>query len=60
MELTVGELKRLLSMYPDDCPVEFQHVTTPEGRDYKLTFYRLKDRGVCHFEWNSLHEEDAL
>ena len=60
MDLTVGELKRLLNMYPDDYPVEFQHINTPDGREYRLTFYRIKNRGVCHFEWNSLTEDDEL
>ncbi len=60
MDLTVGELKRLLAMYPDDCPVEFQQVTAPDGRDYRLTFYRIKDRGVCHLEWNPLTGDDAI
>jgi hypothetical protein len=60
MDLTVGELKRILDAYPEDCPVEFQYVMTPEGKSYKLTLYRVHDRGPCHFEWNPLTEEDAL
>ena len=59
MDLTVRELKRILAMYPDDYPVEFQYVTAPDGKNYRLTFYRIKDRGVCHFEWNPLSEDDA-
>ena len=58
MELTVGELKHMLSFFPDDYPVEFQPVELPDGTTYRLPFYRVKDRGVCHFEWNLPYEED--
>ena len=65
MERAVGELERLLSMYPDDSPVKFQHIIVPEGRHYRLNFYRIKDRGsesqvICHFEWDSIMEEDEM
>ena len=60
MDMTVGELKRQLSMFPDDCPVEFQQIMLPDGREYTLHFYRIKDRGCCHFEWNPLREEDCV
>lgn len=59
-EITVKELKRLLAMFPDDYPVEFQPVMLPDGTQYRLEFYRLKDRGFCHFEWNTLSEEDKV
>lgn len=58
MDLTVGELKRMLDLYPDDYPVEFQPAFLPNGSTARFTFYRIKDRGVCHFEWNPVEDED--
>ena len=71
MEMTVGELKAMLNPYPDNCPVEFQHIILPDGKHYRLHLYRIDDRGVsdnrdigngsvCHFEWNTISEEDEM
>ena len=60
MELTVRELKRLLGLFPDEYPVEFQPVETPDGKTYRLSFYRFKDRGFCHVEWNPIDDEDEI
>lgn len=65
MELTVGELKELLNVYPDDSPVIFQHIIMLDGRHYRLNFCRIDDRGtenqsICHFEWNPITEEDEI
>lgn len=58
MKLTVGELRQMLAAYPNDYEVEFQNVFLPDGRSGRLQFYRIDDRGVCHFEWNPLLDED--
>ena len=71
MEMTVGELKSILNPYSDNSPVKFQHVILPDGKHYRLHLYRIDDRGVsdnrgigdgsiCHFEWNTISEEDEI
>lgn len=53
MELTVGELKEMLNIFPDDFIVQFQDVRAIDGKVFPLDFYRLKDRGgICYVEWN--------
>jgi hypothetical protein len=58
--MTVDELKQILSVYPDDYPVEFQHIILPDGKHYKLNLFRIDDRGVCHFEWNPIQKDDEI
>jgi len=71
MEMTVGELKSILNPYPDNSPVIFQHIILPDGRHYHLNLYRINDRGgtdnggigngsICHFEWNTITEDDEM
>lgn len=54
--ITVGELKRRLSIFPDDAEITFG--STRNG--VPLVFYRTKGRGpdLVHIELKELHEDD--
>jgi len=52
MILTVGELKKELAQFPDECEVMFQSVVADDGDFIYVEFGGLKSSGdMCVFKW---------